>query len=260
MNSAAVTESRLIALLLASLLTVVRGLAETAPSNDFFASRAHLTGDYISVTANNAMATAESGEPDHAALGTGRSLWWTWTASSDGWVTLDSSGGAFTPCFAAYRGATLNALQAVASSSIRCPRFDWDVVPELSKSEIFRVTAGETYQIAFDSPRPLLGDGSTSPSGEFHFTLLFSSIEIIRPVAGAEFYADSDVEVQIGPHAPPEGASSLRLELDGLDIRQTSGLVSGVPHFAGLACSRSGWPNPSLATRGNRRSPGQRSL
>ena len=62
-----------------------------APPNDDFPGPT-LTGTNITVTGSNVGATTQ---PDEPYLGTGQTVWWTWTAPLDGAVTVDTSGSSF---------------------------------------------------------------------------------------------------------------------------------------------------------------------
>ncbi|MCZ7637043.1 MAG: hypothetical protein M5U12_14000 [Verrucomicrobia bacterium] len=56
------------------------------PPNDAFADRAVLAGAEVRLDGSNAAATAESGEPAHAGLAAGASVWFDWTAPTNGTV------------------------------------------------------------------------------------------------------------------------------------------------------------------------------
>lgn len=188
--------------------------------NDNFAARAPLAGDYLEATANNIAATAETGEPDHAGLSAGASLWWTWTASTNGWVTLSSLQSAFTPCFAVYRGADLTNLSLVALSPVKCAEQGWGVLQSISQTEIFRVAAGEIYQVAFDSPRSVYGDydPTNAPRGQIRFSLVFSTLEITSPTNGATFFTDSVVPVSLDMGGATGMLYGFSLEMDSQTV------------------------------------------
>ena len=190
--------------------------------NDNFAARVALGGDYLEATANNTAATVETGEPDHAGFSAGASLWWTWTAPTNGWVTLSSVQSAFTPCFAVYRGADLTSLGLVAFSPVKCAEQAWGGSPSLSQTEIFRVTAGESYQIAFDSPRSAYGDydPTNAPRGQIRFSLVFSTLEITSPTNGATFFTDSVVPVSLDLGGATVMLYGFSLEMDGQTVVQ----------------------------------------
>ena len=198
-------------------------------SNDQFAARRVLEGDYLEATANNSRATAEAGEPDHAGLSAGASLWWTWTAPTNGWVTLSSTQGAFGPCFAVYRGSDLPNLGLVAFSQVRCAEQGWGW-PSINQTEIFHVAAGETYQIAFDSPRALYNDYDPphAPRGQIRFSLDFSTVEITSPTNGATFFTDSLVTFAVDT-GPTTGL--VALEMDGQTIAQSESEIWPPPPF-----------------------------
>src|SRR5216110_2970325 len=60
------------------------------------------TNSLLSVTGSNVGATREPGEPNHAHLAGGRSVWWSWTPPRDGTVVIDTIGSAFDTVLAVY--------------------------------------------------------------------------------------------------------------------------------------------------------------
>ncbi len=106
------------------------------PANDLFANRAVLTGQVVEAFANSIRATREVGEPVHGGVPSQKSVWWTWTAPIDGFVTVDSSGSDFGTVLAVYSGNSLSALMVVATDP-----YSGGVVS-------FSTAAGATYQIA----------------------------------------------------------------------------------------------------------------
>ena len=59
------------------------------PSNDDFAGATALSGHDIFIIGNNTGATSEEGEPIHAGVGNGHSVWWKWKAPASCDVTID---------------------------------------------------------------------------------------------------------------------------------------------------------------------------
>ena len=113
------------------------------PSNDAFASRGTLSGNYSSVSGPNSQATAEAGEPAHANRPATKSVWWTWTAPANGKVTINTVGSAFDTLLAVYTGPSLDSLNSIA--------FNDDAASGVTTSQVvFRAVAGVTYQIAVD--------------------------------------------------------------------------------------------------------------
>ena len=86
------------------------------PFNDSFANRAILTGPDLLVRSNNAGATLEAGEPAITAFAGGASLWWEWTPTQSGQVTLNTQGSGYATQLAVYTGPALNALSPVATA------------------------------------------------------------------------------------------------------------------------------------------------
>jgi secreted trypsin-like serine protease len=141
----------------AELNAFAHGTIPPPPSNDAFASPIVLTGTFDSVTnQNNANATKEAGEPDHAGNAGGRSLWYRWTAPASGATSVDTCDGNFDTLVAVYTGNSLTrstrALSEVASDDDSCLRQGGSFAE-------FNAQEGQTYQIAVD--------GYDGDSGDF---------------------------------------------------------------------------------------------
>ncbi|MDK2973544.1 MAG: lysyl endopeptidase [Candidatus Sumerlaeota bacterium] len=113
-----------------------------SPANDSFASAQVLSGDSGSVSGTNVGGSKETGEPDHAAGGGTRSVWYNWTPSVDGQASINTTGSAFDTVLAVYTGSTVNALSEVASN-------DQDGVNDTS-AVTFAATGGTLYRVAVD--------------------------------------------------------------------------------------------------------------
>jgi subtilisin family serine protease len=120
------------------------GEVPAAPLNDRFALRSALTGRALVINTANTGATAEPGEPRHAGLPGGSSIWWTWTAPADLLLTLNTGGSRLDTLLAVYTGASLNTLTLVASND------DGPGPSDRTSWLRVNVRAGTTYQIAVD--------------------------------------------------------------------------------------------------------------
>ena len=118
---------------------------DAAKSNNHFANRLLLSGTSVQTTGTNVGATRESGEPVHAGVTGGKSVWWSWTATSSGSVTLSTAGSSFDTTLGVYRGTAVNSLTRVASNDDE--NFDNDIY---TSKLTFNAVAGTTYQIAVD--------------------------------------------------------------------------------------------------------------
>ena len=124
------------------LLALVPGDG-SVPPNDNFANRIRLTGASVATLGSNVGASKEYGEPQHADEPGGASVWWTWTAPSSGYVSIDTVGSTFFPLLAIYTGSTISTLAEVAS--------DWGFTAEDGTNRlVFRASQGFTYHIAVD--------------------------------------------------------------------------------------------------------------
>jgi len=159
----------------------LRLLAQSAPPNDNFANAIALAGNTVSATGNNVRATKEPGEPYHAGNRGGKSVWWSWTASESGYVTVSTARSISTNGFeldtllGIYTGSAVNALTEVASN-------DDDPGSDTYTSKvIFRVTAGASYRIAVDG---YSFDPDPADSGAIQLTLAFSTTSPYPPAPG----------------------------------------------------------------------------
>lgn len=117
--------------------------AQGPPANDTFAAAIALSGTSGQTTGWNFNASKETGEPSHAGNGGGKSVWWNWTAPDDGQVSLDTHASGFNTLLAAYSGAVVDALSAVAGN-------DDDGSAGNASGLAFHATAGVIYRIAVD--------------------------------------------------------------------------------------------------------------
>jgi hypothetical protein len=106
------------------------------PRNDDFAQRLPLSGWSFDFFTETLGATREPGEPPHQNFTGPRTVWFTWKAPASGNVRLTPLSTQPMPVVSAYRGNTLETLQAVDTS--------WN-------PQHFTAVAGETYQLAIGS-------------------------------------------------------------------------------------------------------------
>lgn len=111
-------------------------------SNDAFASSAILSSLPIAVTASNVSATLEVGEPRHAGVSGGHSLWWQFTATASDRIGIDTAGSNFDTTLAVYQGNSLETLIPVAAND--------DDNDDGSSRVSVNAVAGNTYFIAVD--------------------------------------------------------------------------------------------------------------
>ena len=117
------------------------------PPNDFFTNSTVLnTSSNIIVLGTNVLATKESGEPTIAKNSGGHSLWWNWTAPSNGEVIINTAGSTFSTLLGVFTGDSVSSLKQVAA----------DASGANSQVKIL-VTAGTTYQIDVDGKNGATG-------------------------------------------------------------------------------------------------------
>ena len=158
------------------------------PANDNFTNAASLgAATNISATATNILATKEPGEPKHAGNSGGHSVWWTWTAPTNGVATISTAGSTFNTLLGVYTGAAVNGLTQVAANDDNSSRGDGTSQVKIG------VTAGTVYQIAVD--------GKNGQTGVIQLGLTFvpdtkvPAVSITSPKSGAKL-TNSTVVVQ----------------------------------------------------------------
>ncbi len=160
----------LLALVTCVLLAIAAAPAQgAAPANDRFSNRIAISGTNTTVTGSNTGATKESGEPNHAGNAGGSSVWWMWTAPTNGELRLTTDGSDFDTLLGVYTGPRVNALTVVAA--------DDDHGVFVSSRVRFPVIQGTEYEIAVDG----YNDGTTNETGSITLTLQFLSGPFNRP-------------------------------------------------------------------------------
>ncbi len=175
------------------------------PPNDNFANRIRIPGLPATVYGTNDGGSMEPGEPNHANAYGGHSVWWTWTPSASGYVTISADltadwGGHF-PALAVYTGSAVSSLIAVASSVSL-----YDGPAQIS----FYATAGTAYQIAVDGQYGFVGRITLSLLGTRPPTVAISS-----PTNGAVFYGASTIPLVAAANDPDGSVARVDFYVDG---------------------------------------------
>jgi hypothetical protein len=162
------------------------GVDSTAPNNNAFASAIAIGGAFGSVSGNNCLATTEVNEPSGYAT-----VWYRWTAPSNGCFEFNTSGSRFDTVLCLYTGTNLTGL-----STVGCI----DDAPGLSLSSrvTFVATSNVVYRVriggfvADSMGNYVLNWRVSPPPVNDHFTnatVLFGSF---GPVGGNNCGATSD--------------------------------------------------------------------
>jgi uncharacterized repeat protein (TIGR01451 family) len=112
------------------------------PASDSFANRGPMLNLLDLISYSNVGATSEPGEPLHAGVPGGHSVWFTWTPLLSGVVTFSTAGSSFDTLLAVYTGTSLSNLKTVAS--------DDDSDGFYTSTVTFNAVAGTKYSIAID--------------------------------------------------------------------------------------------------------------
>ncbi len=119
----------------------------TSPANNHFANATALTlaNNGAQVSGSSIGANKEAGEPNHAPDEPGgASVWWRWTATANGSLTVTTAGSHFDTLLAAYTGGSVNSLTQLAAND--------DVQNGVVRTSTvtISVTGGTTYYFAVD--------------------------------------------------------------------------------------------------------------
>ena len=118
-----------------------------APGNDTFASATGVAGASGNITGTTRSATRESGEPRPLSVwGTsGSSIWYSWTATDTGTLSLSTVGSNYDTMLAIYTGSAVGALTVLPNGA------NDDFGAGLLTSSVgVNVTEGTTYRIVID--------------------------------------------------------------------------------------------------------------
>jgi hypothetical protein len=156
-------------------------------ANDDFENAPPISEPFLTVAGLNIGASREAGEPNHGTSPQGHSVWWSWTATRDGAVTISTDGSEFDTILAIYTGNSFASLVLVAEND-DVNHFD------LQSTVTFQALAETTYRIAVDGfggaiGRILLTVAPDETSGESPVIRL-SPTDLTRFAGGAGGGAD----------------------------------------------------------------------
>ncbi|MDB6149846.1 MAG: peptidase and in kexin sedolisin [Chthoniobacter sp.] len=146
---------------------------DSTTNNDNFAQRATLAGSSFSTAGSTAASTKEPGEPNHAAITGGKSVWYQWLAPTSGATVIDTFGSQFDTLLAIYTGTALASLTPIASND--------DAVGSggVNSQVTFQATAGVTYLVAIDGYRGASGNfvlNGSAPSSSLPVVTIESTV------------------------------------------------------------------------------------
>jgi len=159
--------------------------SSTRPLNDNFTQRLSLSGAVSIMNGSNENATKESSEPTSPVSAGGKSVWWTWTAPTDGTVTVDTVGSSFDTTLAVYTGNSLSTLINVAS--------DDDSGGQRASRLSFMSAVGMSYQIVVD--------GNSGASGSIVLKLVST---VFGTSSAPSSISTLNVNNVTGPFAPSQ--------------------------------------------------------
>ncbi|OQX01839.1 MAG: hypothetical protein BWK80_59135, partial [Desulfobacteraceae bacterium IS3] len=169
----------------------------SVPPNDFFADAIELTGISGNTTGTNIDATSEPGEN-----GSGKSVWYSWTATETGAVYFDTHGSSFNTYLAVYTGSAVDSLTRIADN------YD-DGSDNGNSSLAFRAETGTRYYIAVDRSEEGISDSivlnwrkANSPANDD-----FANAAVLTGVSGNT--NGSNIEATSEPGEPFSGGKSV---------------------------------------------------
>ncbi|HEU0011174.1 MAG TPA: Ig-like domain-containing protein, partial [Verrucomicrobiae bacterium] len=216
-------KSLLCALAVTGLTLLCAWTAHSQPANDNFVNAWTLTGTVVTTNGNSgqtqqgiANATKEAGEPNHAGLPGGRSVWFNWTAPTNGQTRVDTLDSQFNTLLAVYTGTSVSALTLVAANDNISEGFGGN---NRSRLEFFAM-AGTTYRIAIDGRSGF--SGQNPASGPYVLNLrMLASVFIATPTNGSVVSLGTPIPIHVEASVP--GATVTRV-----DLYRTGGLLGSV--------------------------------
>jgi hypothetical protein len=143
-------------------------LSGSPPTNDFRTNAIVLEGTNVTAFGSNVGATVDPSEPTFGLV-LHKSVWWTWTAPTNGHVTLDTAGSDFDTLLGVYVG-----LSALATSD--------DVADALTSKVSFDAISGRAYDFVVD--------GFAGASGNIQLNLALSTQPRLIP-PGNDMFNDA---------------------------------------------------------------------
>jgi subtilisin family serine protease len=114
-------------------------------SNDMFADAAAIEGDVGTTYSSNSYATSENGEPAHR-FGPFHSMWFAYTAPSNGELVIDTAGSNYDTTLAAYTGSRVEHVTKLDENDDA----SFNGFITLQSRVTIDVAAGTTYHVAVD--------------------------------------------------------------------------------------------------------------
>lgn len=164
------------------------------PANDAFANRTMISGTNISVRGTSGGASRELDEPDYGGV---HSVWWSWTATEDGPVTVSAvwDEDIYGPnLLAVYTGASVDNLTEVA-------RNDFSF---FGNQVTFEAEAGTEYQIAVD-------EYYNEPEG-FTLKLVTSAPPTVELTSPTEGFYETPTDITLSATADDGDGTVVRVE------------------------------------------------
>ena len=181
------------------------------PANDAFASAVSLSGTTFTLSGSNVGATSEVGEPRHAGQRGGRSVWWNWTAPSNGTLTIATTTSTFDTLLGIYTGSVVSSLARIGSND--------DESRSLRTSRVtISVVAGTIYRIAVD--------GYQGAQGSIRLAGTFQSKSTLTAPTGLRALRDVQNRVAVS-WGPVQEASRYEINLSSGARVYASGFVTG---------------------------------
>jgi hypothetical protein len=230
---------------LISLCALPCGAAAAAPTNDAFANRTELSGSLpIAETGSNVGATREWQYEEVGPFAAGHSVWFKWTASVDGWVTVDACTASFQTVLGIFTGSDVEHLTRVTKGNV-------SEVPGCFSSGrrfAFKAVSGTEYEIGVDGNAffvpPLPGEPPPPPPvTEGEFTL---RIEETPAPVNDDFAAATPISGAIDEE--PGGTRRYNAQVAGYNFKATT---EGSEPSYGIGAGASvwySWMPPETAT------------
>lgn len=203
---------KLAAVLVIGLCGLPACASAAAPANDAFANRIALPGTLpITETGTNVEATREWQYEEIGPFAAGHSVWFKWTSSIDGWVTVDTCTASFQTVLGIFTGSDVEHLTRITKGNVS----EMPGCTATARKYTFKAVNGTEYEIGVDGngffvPAPPGEPPPPPPVTEGEFTL---RIEETPAPVNDDFAAATPISGEIDED--PDGARHYIAQVEG---------------------------------------------
>jgi hypothetical protein len=213
-------------------VTFVAGTTANIPINDNFSNATVIPAAGINTSEVTTYASKETGEPNDAGNAGGRSVWFTWTATSIGAVRANTITSGFTTLLGVYTGTNVSDLTSVIASN-------GNTNSDGQAAVLFDTVPGQQYYFCLD--------GWDGEAGEAVFNMNFTddktppTVAFISPAAQA--YVTTNTITVRGTAHDNVAVASVQYRLENASVTNAYQLATGTTSWSAVVSGLIPGPN-----------------